>query len=398
MKNKICFVLDTAMGGVPIVVLGQIRQLDPGLFDCSVVLLNFSWRKVAPSREIFEREGIKCAELAVTHSVNKYSMLKRLAHEYLEEADLIVASTRYELTAYGLARLTTPVVLMIHGDTSAVQSMILEFENMVDSFVAISEFIKDWASSMLRAENAQKVLYLPHSIPYSTDQRAARDAAGPLRIAFVGRYNQYKGADYLTTIGERLKHAGADLRFDLVTDGIDEQAFRESWSFNEVTTYWTNVPNPKVLEVLSTAHIILMPSRNEGLPVALIEAMRLGVVPVCSNLRTGFGELVIPGQTGYLVEAGDTEAFAAMVLRLDSDRPLLLEMSARAEAIVAEKFDPVRNIRRYQDLYTSLIGKKAAVKTYPPRYSALGSMDSPFMPDWAVRAYRRFFSASTLSL
>lgn len=379
------------MGGIPIVVLGQIKLLDPKHFDCSVVLLNFSWRKVASSRKIFEKEGIRCIEFPLSHSVNKYTTLKRLANDHLREADLIIASTRYELTAYGLAALTAPIVLMIHGDTGAVQSMILEFEGMVDRLVAISDFIRNWGLSMVKKENTPKVMYLPHAIPVNSRHQPAQNLTGPLRIAFVGRYNEYKGADYLTGIGRQLKGTSSGIRFDLVTDGVNEPAFRESWPLNEVSTYWNNIPNDKVLEILSSAHIILMPSRNEGLPVALIEAMRLGVVPVCSNLRTGFGELVIQGETGYLAEVGDIEAFTAAILRLANDRQLLADMSTRARTIVTDKFDPITNIEVYERLYTGLLGK-GSPRSYPARYSALGSMDTPFMPDWAVKAYRKIFS------
>ena len=51
----------------------------------------------------------------------------------------------------------------------------------------------------------------------------------------------------------------------------------------------------------------------EGLPVAIVEAMALGVVPVARQISSGIPELVLPGLTGILVDANPETAAAALV-------------------------------------------------------------------------------------
>ena len=52
-KLNICFVAENAVGGIAYYILGQIKLLDLEKFDCTVYLLNFSWREVSPAKQIF---------------------------------------------------------------------------------------------------------------------------------------------------------------------------------------------------------------------------------------------------------------------------------------------------------------------------------------------------------
>lgn len=380
-KYKICFVLDTAIGGITTVVLGQIKLLNSDDYECYVLLLNISWRNVSSSKGIFEKEGIKCIEISISQKINKYRLLKRMANIYLREADLIIASTKYEMTAYGLARLSTPLILMVHGDTDAVETMVIEFQDMADRIIAISEFIKEWALVNVRKGNRSKIFYLPHAIPIKTSLIISKDSSKTLNIIFIGRYNECKGADYLIGIGEKLQDAKEIFKFIFITDGCNEEDFRLKWPLNNVTSYYSNISNVQVLDLLCSADIILMPSRNEGLPIALIEAMRLGVVPVCSNLRSGFSELIISGENGYLVEVGDINRFVECILNLDRNRGILESMIEKSIEMVSANFDPNKNILGYDKMYKNVINNNWH-KNYPIKYSSLGFLDSPFIPNW----------------
>ena len=65
----------------------------------------------------------------------------------------------------------------------------------------------------------------------------------------------------------------------------------------------------EALRYLARAKLMLLPSRWEGLPVSVIEAMHRGIPVVASNVR-GTNELVIDGETGFLVPVNDVRAFA----------------------------------------------------------------------------------------
>ena len=101
---------------------------------------------------------------------------------------------------------------------------------------------------------------------------------------------------------------------------------------------------------LARAKLMLLPSRWEGLPVSVIEAMHRGVPVVASNVR-GTNELVIDEETGFLVPADDVRAFADRVGRLLLDDRLRVGMGARAIARARSEFSLARQIEAYAAVY-----------------------------------------------
>ena len=89
---------------------------------------------------------------------------------------------------------------------------------------------------------------------------------------------------------------------------------------------------------LSAAQAILFMSDYEGLPVALLEAMAAGVVPVCRSIASGIPEVVRHRETGLLVGADPVEACMA-VLDLAGNRTLWQHCSDQAAALVASQYE-----------------------------------------------------------
>jgi glycosyltransferase involved in cell wall biosynthesis len=96
--------------------------------------------------------------------------------------------------------------------------------------------------------------------------------------------------------------------------------------------------------------VVILTSRNEGTPVALIEAAAAGVPAVATRVG-GVPAVVADGGTGLLVAPGDAEALAAAVLSLLRDAPLRRAMSARARATVPPRFSSARLLARLARLY-----------------------------------------------
>ena len=65
-----------------------------------------------------------------------------------------------------------------------------------------------------------------------------------------------------------------------------------------------------MLRLYEQHDVLVMPSRNEGLPVALLEAGAAALIPVVSDLPSGIPEVVESGVSGYRVPVGDIRRFA----------------------------------------------------------------------------------------
>lgn len=93
-----------------------------------------------------------------------------------------------------------------------------------------------------------------------------------------------------------------------------------------------------VQDYFRAADVFVLPSRREGLPVALLEAMACGLPCVASSLPGATDTIVTSGVNGWLVPVGDTAALAEHVARVLSDAALAARLSAAARTTIAERF------------------------------------------------------------
>src|SRR5258708_2035314 len=133
-----------------------------------------------------------------------------------------------------------------------------------------------------------------------------------------------------------------------------------------------------------------MPSQNEGLPVALLEAGAAGVVPVVSDLPSGIPDVVTPGVSGYRPGIGDIAAFADAIAALDRDRARVEEMSGAVRDTVATRFDANQRTAGYQQLFARWQELKRP-RPLNPRLRYGSRLDRPWLPNAAVRLMRSAF-------
>jgi len=93
-----------------------------------------------------------------------------------------------------------------------------------------------------------------------------------------------------------------------------------------------------VLNFFRIADIFALPSFFEGLPIAILEAMALGIPTISTNI-TAIPEAIKHFETGVLVEPGDSDALASAILELKKDRNLREKLSTNGRKFVLENFD-----------------------------------------------------------
>ncbi len=109
--------------------------------------------------------------------------------------------------------------------------------------------------------------------------------------------------------------------------------------------------------ILGELDMVICCSRNEGTPVALIEAMAAGI-PVVSTDVGGVGDLVVQGETGWLVPPDDPPALAQAVQRLLEDPALRRRLAAAARPHALSRHDVKGLIHRMEALYASVMAGK----------------------------------------
>jgi glycosyltransferase involved in cell wall biosynthesis len=163
-------------------------------------------------------------------------------------------------------------------------------------------------------------------------RRAAEEKAlsDDLRILFVGRLDDAKGAPRMIALGRELRDRGVPFYMDLVGDGPEradyEYAVRDASLADHIAFHgW--VSRTELASFYSRAHLLVLPSLSEGWPKVLSEAMAYGAVPIASSI-SAIPDILAETGAGIALPPRDVAGFADAVEALERDRERWLEMSA----------------------------------------------------------------------
>jgi glycosyltransferase involved in cell wall biosynthesis len=106
----------------------------------------------------------------------------------------------------------------------------------------------------------------------------------------------------------------------------------------------------EVASILALAHLYIHPSLWEGLPFALLEAMMLGVPVIAGNVG-GIPEVVTHGETGLLVEPGNSRALAEIITLALQDHSLCARLAQAGQQRVREKFTVKTMVEQTEAVY-----------------------------------------------
>ncbi|MGC8627422.1 MAG: glycosyltransferase [Acidimicrobiales bacterium] len=120
------------------------------------------------------------------------------------------------------------------------------------------------------------------------------------------------------------------------------------------TGWWADVP-----AALADMDMVVLPSRNEGTPVALIEALA-AARPVVATAVGGVGQVVQDGETGWLCPPGDTFKLAELMARVLAQPAESRRMAVEGRRRVSQRFGRQRMLDEHRDLYNELLGRPGA--------------------------------------
>lgn len=165
-----------------------------------------------------------------------------------------------------------------------------------------------------------------------------------IRVLFVGRFAWQKGLDLLIAAARRCGDAAVvfhlvgepDGDYDPTASGVPANVRLHGW-----------VGRDELTALLMATDALVMPSRWEGMPMIALEAMRVGL-PIIANDIELMRDIVTP-DTGILVDADDTDAFAELLMTVD--HALLSELGRGARRAFEARFTIDRQVEAFDDLY-----------------------------------------------
>jgi glycosyltransferase involved in cell wall biosynthesis len=181
---------------------------------------------------------------------------------------------------------------------------------------------------------------------------------GPVTVVFAGRLVEDKGIRTLIAAHELLRSRGRGIR--LVIAGLPDPANPGSVSADEIAA-WARTPDlvhlgyaADMAAVWASAHIAVLPSRREGLPLSLLEAAACGRPLVATDVP-GCREIARAGVNALLVPPDDAAALADAIERLAADSELRRRFGQAGRALVEREFSGARIGRDIVALYRELL-------------------------------------------
>ncbi|MCD8004811.1 MAG: glycosyltransferase family 4 protein [Oscillospiraceae bacterium] len=175
-------------------------------------------------------------------------------------------------------------------------------------------------------------------------------------ILFLGRLGERKGTyDLLEALKRVDGQMNPEVQVYLCGDGEVEQVRQrvEQLGLGHRVAHIGWVDGAQKAEFLRQTAVNALPSYNEGLPMSILETMAHGI-PCVSTAVASIPEVVRDGETGFLLQPGQTEELGERLLRLLGDDELRAQFSQRAWQLIREQFSLQSHMERLKELYDSL--------------------------------------------
>ena len=383
-RESVVFVAPAAMGGAINIVANLLAHREPDGFAYHAVLTENARSTDAPftGRLAADTQRVVRYSLGIE---NSHAVVRRVRRALPPGDGVLVTSDLIELATVSAFDVHRTVMMLIHGDHPYYYDLADRHADVIDVFICYGQVMFETLRHRLPERHAS-IVHLPYGIPLPA--RVRTPEPGPLRLFYAGRLEQaQKGVLDLPAIDAALRAAGTSVSWSIAGDGPEASALRARWNGAAHVRWFGVLDNAAVLEQAARHDVFVLPTRAEGVPVAMIEAMAAGLVPIASDIASGIRELVEPGIRGFTPPVGDVAAFAEAIRALDADRNRLESMSAAARAHVVARYDIRDRVRAYQQLFA----RHHDFRRPRPARSRLpyGSrLDQPWLPNAAVKTIR----------
>jgi glycosyltransferase involved in cell wall biosynthesis len=307
-----------------------------------------------------------------------YEMAKRLKQLISNRPGVVLANFSQDLTTLHLHRRSRKTIFFICHDEGYIR-IAKEFEFLIDVFIAHNhQFYEAMIKEM--PDRRQDVFFIPYGVKIPAHTRV-HDEGAPLRIAIAARMQVLKGVHDLPIIDDLLKQRGLRVEWTMIGEGPERRKLEEVMLPRGNSAFFAPATTQEVLALLQQSDVFILPSRLDGLPVALLESMSVGCVPVISAFNEGIRQ-VVTSDIGFIVPVGDNAQFADKTQWLNNHRDELRKRSVAARERVMKDYNIEIQAQKYFSLFNRYRELKKPVRRKLRNYG--GWLDHP----WCPRALR----------
>ncbi len=264
-------------------------------------------------------------------------------------------------------RANIPLVVHFHGYDASVKSVLDEHLSTYPRMFGIASPVIAVSKVMHRklielGAPKDKVHYNPCGVDCELFGGAKPEAAPPTFLA-VGRFSEKKAPAITLSAFAQVLKVQPKVRLRMIGEGPllnDCRTLASNLQIDHAVTFLGGRDPSTVQEEMRKArcfvqHSLVAPSGDsEGTPVSIIEAGATGL-PVVSTRHAGIPDVVIEGETGFLVDEGDTSGMAQFMMMLAQDAALAGRLGAAGNHRVKMEFNREKRLGKLWEIIESCI-------------------------------------------
>jgi glycosyltransferase involved in cell wall biosynthesis len=375
--NRIVHIIKaTGIAGAEQHLITMLPELDRQSFDVFVIVLTEPRKPVDKLFRAFQQSGVTAERMIINRHIDP-SLVIRLILRLRDLAPSIVHTHLIHADLYGTiaARMVgVPVVISSrHNDdpfrTQSPLSVLLRIVNRyTNRFIAISERVRGFTIEHEKVpDSVVDTVY--YGLPISEQNREVIDvrsefglSKGPLLVC-AARLTEQKGHKWLLRAFRSVVDQLPETSLLLLGDGplrkhLEDTVIKLGISKNVRFAGWRT----DVMDILPSTDLFVLASEWEGFGLVLLEAMSLSLSIVATEVG-GIPEVVLDGETGWLVKSKDSDALAGSILAALRSPHKMLECGRMGKLRVQNTFSVKKMIVDTEKIYNLLLTQILDINT-----------------------------------
>lgn len=356
------------MEKIKILMVGNDQSVKGGITSVIQQLLAYDWNSMGVEMNFLptyiEASSIK----KITLFAQAYKNIKKTIRT--DKTDVVHIHMSYKGSFYRkylihklCKKYDVPDVIHLHGSefqkwynesNSRTKKKIRNLLTESSSFIVLGD---KWNKAIKEIEPKTKTIVVSNTV-HIPDYTTSWDG-DTFQILFLGVLIKRKGvADLIRAISLLKKEDRLNnIKFIIAGSGSEEESLKQQASELQVESWiefagWTDGKAKE--RYLKESQALVLPSYNEGLPIAVLEAISYGL-PVIATDVGDMAAAVREGENGFLIKPGDVSALADRIIKITEDKSRYDQMSAKSKEIACDEFSDSRYFKKIYNCYREAV-------------------------------------------
>ncbi len=378
--RKILYIIDSmfGVGGAELALLRMVKHLPPERFECCVITFHTN----EAGRQLLQQFPCRVFHWHLNNAYDRnawkvgrqiYELVQReridVVHTIFETSDLWAGPITKAAGAKVLVSSRRDMGILRRGHHKVGYRLL---SGIYDQIQTVSESVRRYTIDTDKI-NPSRILAIHNGI--DAKQHALPDDVARIRVELrldptlpvvvcVANFRQVKGIDVLVRAAS-LARKKAPAQYLIVghfgKNALDSAYTESVLTLNKELRNESSVrfigESNQVPALLKLADLFVLPSRSEGLSNALLEAMQMGLPCVATDVG-GNPEVIVEGETGYLVPSEDHQAMAEKIVLLLNDPAMRQGMGEASRRRIVQHFTTEAMVAKILGAYEQLFVEK----------------------------------------